>query len=150
MSEENESSVGREITLERRRMLGLCAAAVGAAGATTLAWESTAKASTLDPAIINVKDAPYNAVGDGSTPDTNAFVLALGAIQTKGRGVLFVPPGKYRLTSALVLNDTPVTIEGCGVGVSILCWDGGTGAGLCLNVTVRAPPPGQALATSAG
>jgi len=56
--------------------------------------------SNLD-GVINVKDAPFNAVGDGSTDDRCAVVDALAVALEQDRPLYF-PPGNYRvcLTSA--------------------------------------------------
>lgn len=58
--------------------------------------------------FVNVKDAPYNAVGDGSTDDTAAFNAALAS----GKSIL-VPPGIYMVD--------PLTIP---VGFKGLCIQG--------------------------
>lgn len=44
---------------------------------------------------INVKDAPYNATGDGTTDDSVAIQAAIDAATATGRDV-FVPSGVYR------------------------------------------------------
>jgi hypothetical protein len=54
---------------------------------------------------INVKDAPYNAKGDNSTDDTAAIRAALQAVPTvsgtSGGGVVFFPPGIYRVSGEI-------------------------------------------------
>jgi Pectate lyase superfamily protein len=50
----------------------------------------------LLPGMINVKDPPYNAVGDGVTDDTAAIQAALNHIGTLGNGgTLYFPIGVY-------------------------------------------------------
>jgi hypothetical protein len=56
-----------------------------------------------DTVVINVKDAPYNAVGDGSNDDT----VEINAAITAGAGkTVFVPKGTYMIdaTTGLKLN----------------------------------------------
>src|SRR5262245_46882538 len=53
-----------------------------------------------DPDEINVQK-DFGAVGDGVADDTEAFVKALAA---KTRGVIFVPPGRFRLTRPLFVT----------------------------------------------
>ena len=47
--------------------------------------------------VINVKDAPYNAQGDGRTDDTGSVNAAVAALQKLGGGVLYFPAGIFRL-----------------------------------------------------
>lgn len=63
--------------------------------------------------FINVKNAPYNAVGDGVSDDTAAFVAAKAAcdaltvVDVSGRMLesptLFIPRGKYKTTANVEL-----------------------------------------------
>jgi hypothetical protein len=54
--------------------------------------------------VFNVKDAPYNATGDGVTDDRAAVQLALDAIYAAGGGTLYFPDGDYLIG----LRDSPV------------------------------------------
>lgn len=54
------------------------------------------------PAVINVKDGPYNAKGDGATNDTAAINAAIAAL-TPG-GTLYFPPGRYMTDGGHVIN----------------------------------------------
>lgn len=56
--------------------------------------DGTLKATALALTAINVKSAPYNAVGDGSTDDTAAISSALAAVPVSG-GIVIFPPGTY-------------------------------------------------------
>jgi parallel beta-helix repeat protein len=53
------------------------------------------------PQIINVRDAPYNATGNGSTDDTAAIQRAVTAAGGTGKTV-FVPDGNYRINAIAV------------------------------------------------
>lgn len=50
---------------------------------------------------FNVKQAPYNAKGDGTTDDTAAIQAAINAARDAGKQLVF-PSGNYRITSSLV------------------------------------------------
>ncbi len=51
---------------------------------------------------IDITAPPYNAKGDGTTDDTNAFTLALSSQSNNGHPlVIFVPCGNYRVTGPL-------------------------------------------------
>lgn len=72
---------------------------------------------------INVKDAPYYAVGDGVTNDTAALQAAIDAAKGTGllqRGValLIIPAGVYLHDGLLI--DKPLHIQGAGVGATVL------------------------------
>jgi hypothetical protein len=50
--------------------------------------------------FVSVKD--FGAVGDGTTDDTTAFTKAIASLPGSGR--IYVPRGKYRITSTLMLH----------------------------------------------
>lgn len=52
---------------------------------------------------LAVNVAEYDAVGDGETDDTGAFTNALADAKSKSSG-LIIPPGKYKITSGLLLD----------------------------------------------
>ena len=57
----------------------------------------TNKPTIPDTGIISVKDAPYNAVGDGSTDDTSAIQSALNSNHKS----IYFPTGDYVITAPL-------------------------------------------------
>lgn len=62
--------------------------------------------------IINVKDAAYGAVGDGSTDDSSAIQAALTA--ASGYGIVFFPAGNYKVDTSLTI---PIGVAGlAGLG----------------------------------
>lgn len=63
---------------------------------------------------IDVKSE--GAVGDGSTDDTTAIQAALDAVSTTTGGMVFFPPGRYRVTSTLVVRRHRTTLAGVGPG----------------------------------
>jgi hypothetical protein len=48
-------------------------------------------------------DAPFNVVADGTTDNTLAIQSALDQAATDGGGVVFLPPGKYKVLGHLVI-----------------------------------------------
>lgn len=52
--------------------------------------------------------APYNAKGDGTTDNTNAIQSALDKAAADGGGVVFLPPGHYKVTGNL---SVPTNVE---------------------------------------
>lgn len=62
--------------------------------------------------VVNVR-VDFGARGDDSTDDATAFASALGELSAQGGGILFVPQGVYRISSALTVP-TLVSIVGVG------------------------------------
>lgn len=84
---------------------------------TRIANETALKADKAN-LPINVKNAPYNAVGDGVTDDTAAIQAAIDALPANG-GTLLLPPGDYVFASSLNLDDKRgVVIQGSGANNS--------------------------------
>jgi hypothetical protein len=73
-----------------------------------------AYAQTLVPVDwINVTKGPYNAAGDGAIDDTAAIQAALTAAANTGGGVVYLPAGTYKISTALTISDN-VSIRGAG------------------------------------
>lgn len=66
--------------------------------------------------VANVKD--YGAVGDGSTDDTTAIQAAIdsfgtgGVLATANGGILYFPPGLYKVTAGTLIEQTGVRVIG--------------------------------------
>lgn len=69
---------------------------------------------TINATVVNVKDPAYGAVGDDVTDDTAAMQAALNV-----GGLIYVPAGTYKLTSALTLRSDTI-ITGAGSNLSVL------------------------------
>lgn len=54
----------------------------------------------------------YGATGNGSTDDTSAIQDAIDAAELAGGGIVFIPIGTYKITSAIVNNSDGVSIVG--------------------------------------
>jgi hypothetical protein len=91
------------------------------------------------PVGLNVKDAPYNAQGNGVADDTAAIQTAIDDCP-EGQAV-FLPEGTYRLTQQLDIFDKAVVLRGEGPDrtflqnyaasdsvIRIYRWSGGAGA----------------------
>jgi len=73
-------------------------------------------ARTGPDAFLNVTLPPYSAAGDGQADDTEALENAVAAAGEKGGGVVYLPPGEYKVTRPLVVP-TGVELRGpLGVG----------------------------------
>lgn len=60
--------------------------------------------------------ATYGAVGNGATDDTAAIAAAIAAVPSTG-GVVFFPPGKYLVSSAVTITN-PTLVLGSGGSVN--------------------------------
>lgn len=129
-----------KVTLARLRLtarptveiLGAASTAQIADGAVTVAKLE----ASLQARFVNVKDAPYGAVGDGVTNDTPSIMLAIAALKALGGGVLRIPKGVYKLNKtvngyaigqyevgtnyALYVDFSNIIIEGDGMGLTVL------------------------------
>jgi len=65
-----------------------------AVAAVTVTVAQTCVPAPASTTVLNVKDAPYNAKGDGLTDDTAALAAAVAAAAGTG-GTVTVPPGTY-------------------------------------------------------
>lgn len=70
---------------------------------------------------FNVKDPDYGAKGDGSTDDTTAINAAITAAGVNG-GIVYFPPGTYRVVSALTL-DAKANMLGAGPNSVVITMD---------------------------
>lgn len=82
-----------------------------------------------DPAgyFVNVKEAPYNARGNGTTDDTAAIQAALDSLPVTG-GIVYLPPGKYEISSTLLITQDNTTLIGSGAGNRIGATQQGAGS----------------------
>ena len=79
--------------------------------------------------ILNVRDAPFFAQGDGRTDDTDALQAAINAASDLALNpdvaqILLMPPGRYRITRTLFVRSTNrFRLIGAG-GATIIYWEG--------------------------
>jgi hypothetical protein len=68
---------------------------------------------------VSVKD--FGAVGNGAADDTNAIQLAVNKVIANGGGVVYLPPGTYPISAAIVVNGAvSISFRGAGIGASIV------------------------------
>ncbi len=88
--------------------------------------------------MIHITPQQFGATGAG-TDDTKAFADALAAIQEAGGGMLYVPPGEYYAERIVIPRlECPLTISGCGAGVTEIQSEYGIDIGLA-QVGLRQP-----------
>ena len=103
----------------------------------TSAWSGTASATTAtgvvalsypaDANVINIKSAPYNAVGNGIADDTAAIQAAFNdwdwiglttdpnpALDRSAPKTIYFPAGTYRVTASLVATGSTLRLVGAG------------------------------------
>src|SRR5438105_15383990 len=71
--------------------------------------------------FANVKNAPYNAKGDGVTDDTAAIRSAINACPSNQ--VVYIPAGNYKITSSIQI-DHSITLRRAGMESTILTTSG--------------------------
>lgn len=71
--------------------------------------------------VRNIKD--FGAIGDGETDDTVAFQEAINAIPSIG-GSIYVPSGRYKITSTITITNKTVSFYGDGCGQTASSTDG--------------------------
>lgn len=82
--------------------------------------------------MINVKD--YGAKGDGTTDDTAAIQAAIDEMQGTGKGgIVYMPPGRYKITSNLTITWPHATSEDSGNEIALR----GAGSGLTILLDYR-------------
>lgn len=111
----------------RRQMLQAMGvgSVIAVAGGVLTSGES-ASASGANDTLVNVLD--YGATGNGTTDDLASIQSAIDAANARGGGVVFFPPGQYRISNQLNLGDGSnsavstkhhrITLAGSGKGGS--------------------------------
>lgn len=93
--------------------LAMCACLITNAGAESLNVMALPLASCLPGTV--------NAVGDGVTNDTAAFVCAINLVPSTG-GEIYVPAGTYILDSTLSVVNKSIAFRGAGQRITNLKW----------------------------
>ena len=75
--------------------------------------------------LINVKNAPYQAKGDGQSDDKAAIQKAIDAATAEQ--VVYLPRGTYKVSGGLTLNGKSISIRGDGPDATLIRYDGSSG-----------------------
>ncbi|MCX7001988.1 MAG: glycosyl hydrolase family 28-related protein, partial [bacterium] len=70
--------------------------------------------------VFNVRNAPYNAYGDGVHDDSLAVWKALRAATNANGSVVYFPAGTYLLSTQLVITSSKVLLRGDGTNTTVL------------------------------
>ena len=152
---------------------GNCAAGEAARGITADGTAEncfTPSGGSNSMALYNVKDAPYNATGDGVADDTAEVQAAITACQDSARGgIVYFPPGIYGISSGLVhgngstsgastastkavcrfvgagAGDDSVGVTSGNVSISVIKWIGSNPGSLTYMVTIDGPMVGWGM-----
>jgi Pectate lyase superfamily protein len=78
-------------------------------------WAPGLNSSIPDyPVCANVKNAPYNAIGNGINDDTLAIQNAINSTACANGGTVFLPSGQYKITQAIVIQEKSIVLRGAG------------------------------------
>jgi hypothetical protein len=61
--------------------------------------------------VVNVRQAPFGAAGDGKTDDTAAIRRAIDSVEGEG-GVVYLPDGNYRISGVLFVHGNGTVVRG--------------------------------------
>jgi parallel beta-helix repeat protein len=97
---------------------------------------------TANTNFVSVTDSPYNAIGNGTADDTQAFKDAFAAAATQKRRIL-IPEGTFKITDTLTLS-SGMHIVGVGrekakliMGANVTMFIGNTAGGVSTNITIE-------------
>lgn len=85
------------------------------AGGVMLGASGAARAQAGSPGDwprVSVTDPPFGAVADGHTDATGAIQSAIDHVAARGGGTVLLPPGRYRISAPLLVNDNDVHLVG--------------------------------------
>ncbi len=86
--------------------------------------------------IRSVKEAPYNAAGDGVTDDTAAIKACIADVAAMGGGMVYIPAGQFKVTESITVP-TNVELRGALSGPHTAF------SGICSQLNVFADSQGQ-------
>lgn len=101
----------------------------------------------VDPAsFFDVTQAPYSAVGDGTADDTSAVKKALVDAERHGGGTVYLPQGRYRITSPLTIPKG-VELRGSYGTARARAYAEGCSLEACVGADTKSPDTDEAFVT---
>jgi len=96
-------------------------------------WSDTGYPDSIPEPSIILDIMNYGAIGDGIADDYNAVVNAIAALSGM-QGVIYFPPGEYKIGTSLNLPDS-VILRGASSDSTHLKFDLQGAVGNCINIT---------------
>ena len=87
--------------------------------------------------IVNIRNKPFNATGNGIADDTAEIQAAIDFVCARGGGTVFFPIGEYLVTDTLTIDTAGVELVGVSQKGSVIAFAPGS-AKTCLDFTAGA------------
>lgn len=108
--------------------------------------------------FFNVTSTAYGAKGDDTTDDTSAIQAAINAAVAAGGGIVYFPPGTYKVTATLSVTTSKVQFLGVTAAASIIKNYGAATAALtvsntdfyCANIAFSNSTTGNCISVTGG
>jgi hypothetical protein len=107
-----------DVSLNSHKITGLSTPSSGTDAANKSYVDANVTAASS--IFINVKGAPYNAAGNGTTDDSSAIQSALNAANAAGGGVVYFPTGTYKCNTGLTIPGDHIMLLGDQMFASVI------------------------------
>lgn len=91
--------------------------------------------TTTNTTTFNVKEAPFNAKGDGVTDDSESLINAIQAAQLAGGGIVYLPDGTYQCSKVLFIGASNIVLRGESVTGTKIRFTKSLSTGYAVNFT---------------